>query len=224
MAGTSADPAGIDWTVGLGPHHPGGSGGGQVHQLGAAEMAAQFHAAAASAAASGGDGGGGLPQASVPGVKAGRYQHNTTANSRSSHPPHIKNSAGSFTSSLQLPPALRIHLHAQALDLLRQLPASDERHKELPPKYHSVYPLDHRAKLRSSSGSYGYPTAVYKAVISEGEIRVGGRWRVCSYLFQMQRIHTLFILSPCEHGYAHNPSTCSFNYVYEPKNNDTYTI
>ena len=176
MAGTSADPAGVDWTVGLGPHHPGGSGGGQVHQLGAADMAAQFHAAAAAALASSGDGSG-LPQASVPGVKAGRYQHNTpsnnTTNSGSSNP-HVKNSAGSFTSSLQLPPALRIHLHAQALDLLRQLPASDERHKELPPKYHSVYPLDRRAKLRSSSGSYGYPTAVYKAVISEGEIRGGG--------------------------------------------------
>ena len=170
MTGTAADPAGIEWTVGLGADHPGGSGGGQVHQLGAADMASQFHAAMlassySSSAAEGG--GGGPPQASVAATKAGRYHHHSNGGNGGN--PHVKNPAGSFNSSLALPPALRIHLHAQALDLLKQLPSSDERHKELPPKYHSVYPLDQRAKLRSSSGSYGYPTAVYKAVTSEGE-------------------------------------------------------
>ena len=62
--------------------------------------------------------------------------------------------------------ALRLHLHARQLSVARRLEPSDERLKEIPIQYHSIYPLDPPAKSRTASGSYGYPSAIFK-VISE---------------------------------------------------------
>ena len=58
--------------------------------------------------------------------------------------------------------ALRLHLHARQLQVLRRLEPDDERLKEIPLQYHSIFPLDHHSKNRAASGSYGYPSAVFK--------------------------------------------------------------
>jgi len=72
--------------------------------------------------------------------------------------------------SLNMNPALRLHLQTQALELLRRLEPDDERHKEIPPRYHSIFPLDHESKSRQASGSFGYPSAVFKVVGTQDSV------------------------------------------------------
>ena len=56
--------------------------------------------------------------------------------------------------------------HFSGLDLLssRQLSPDDERYKEIPPRYHSAFPLDDNSRHRGAGGSFGYPSSVYKVV------------------------------------------------------------
>mmetsp|Transcript_45397 Transcript_45397/g.89443 ORF Transcript_45397/g.89443 Transcript_45397/m.89443 type:complete len:503 (-) Transcript_45397:366-1874(-) len=140
--GGAYDPASVDWTRGT-PHQ---------FEPQAGTLDDDPRNASPAGGYGGGEGGGGAA-ASLPSVR------------RRSNVPAATSGGGT---SLQMPVSLRVHLHAQALDLLRQLDPSDERHKEIPPHYHSVFPLDHPSKTASMgvSGSFGYPSAAFKAVHS----------------------------------------------------------
>ena len=61
-----------------------------------------------------------------------------------------------------------IRQHFQSLDhaALRQMEPNDERYKEMPNRFHSAFALDdaYAQSQRGTGGSYGYPSAVYKAI------------------------------------------------------------
>lgn len=70
-----------------------------------------------------------------------------------------------YITPLRLTPHYTPHYVNQALELLKQLEPEDERHKEIPPNYHSVWPLDDGAKSQQATGSFGYPSSVFKVRI-----------------------------------------------------------
>ena len=57
-----------------------------------------------------------------------------------------------------------------ALSLLteRQVPADSPLYKGIPQKYFSIYPLDSPNTDSSQSGSFGYPSVLYKALSKDG--------------------------------------------------------
>ena len=61
-----------------------------------------------------------------------------------------------------------IRQHFQSLDhaSLRQMEPNDERYKDMPNRFHSAFALDdvYAQSQRGTCGSYGYPSAVYKAI------------------------------------------------------------
>ena len=61
-----------------------------------------------------------------------------------------------------------IRQHFQSLDhaSLRQMEPNDERYKDMPNRFHSAFALDdvYAQSQRGTGGSYGYPSAVYKAI------------------------------------------------------------
>lgn len=62
---------------------------------------------------------------------------------------------------------LRKQLDTQNACIAAQLHPSDERYKEVPSEFHSLFPLDppvSRNSHRNAAGSYGYPSHVYKVV------------------------------------------------------------
>ena len=48
------------------------------------------------------------------------------------------------------------------IESLKQLDPSDERYKEIPPRYHSAFCLDDPTVQRGTGGSFGYPSVLYK--------------------------------------------------------------
>ena len=66
--------------------------------------------------------------------------------------------------TLGIPEPIRQHFQALDIEALRQMPADDEKYKELPPRYHSAYSLDDEMAPRGTGGSFGYPSALYKVV------------------------------------------------------------
>jgi len=70
---------------------------------------------------------------------------------------------------LGLPEPLRQLFLLKDLDRMRALPSDDERHKEIPPKYHLIYPLDDENKSRGTSGAFGYPSVIYKVWMKKEE-------------------------------------------------------
>mmetsp|Transcript_18740 Transcript_18740/g.16968 ORF Transcript_18740/g.16968 Transcript_18740/m.16968 type:complete len:824 (+) Transcript_18740:57-2528(+) len=60
--------------------------------------------------------------------------------------------------------SIRIHYQQLDLETLKELPPNDERYKEIPIRYQSIYQLDHESTIRDSYGSFGYPSIVYKVV------------------------------------------------------------
>ena len=67
-----------------------------------------------------------------------------------------------------------IHKHFQSLDLetLKQIAPDDERYKEIPPRYHSVFSLDVETSSRSTGGSFGYPSVIYKVITHNHPIHI----------------------------------------------------
>ena len=131
------DPASVDWTDGT--VHAGQSGGLDTRLYAQRQGANTHRGRADDSRVVGGDEDQERPSFSVPVHRSGQP-----------------------SPSLQMSAALRLHLHARDLALLRRLPPDDERHKELPLEYHNMYPLDHPQKSRTASGSYGYASAVFK--------------------------------------------------------------
>lgn len=68
--------------------------------------------------------------------------------------------------TLGIPDPIRQHFQDLDHATLRQMEPSDERYKEMPNRFHSAFALDdvYAQTKRGTGGSYGYPTAVYKAV------------------------------------------------------------
>lgn len=69
-------------------------------------------------------------------------------------------SPGSF--GIGIPDTFRYHLEKQAHDSNRQLEPTDERYNEIPPEYGAALPLD--VASRGITGSFGYPSAIYKVI------------------------------------------------------------
>jgi len=70
--------------------------------------------------------------------------------------------------SLFLPPNVRERFQWQNALMLRHLPPDDERYKEIPAGFSSIFPLDDAALGREGhTGTFGYPSSVYKVVSEE---------------------------------------------------------
>ena len=63
-----------------------------------------------------------------------------------------------------MPDTLRHHLEIHAHDILRQLEPDDERYNEIPPEYCAAFPLDSAIHATQITGSFGYPSSLYKVV------------------------------------------------------------
>ena len=66
-----------------------------------------------------------------------------------------------------LPQELRAFYAQQTLEQTRSLPPDHELFKEVPKRFHSIFPLDDEMLLtskRGAAGSSGYPTTIYKVV------------------------------------------------------------
>lgn len=68
--------------------------------------------------------------------------------------------------SSALPDPIWDVLQKQSLTLMKQLPPDDERLKEIPSRFYSIFPLDNPNKRRGAGGSFGYPSSTYKVVSS----------------------------------------------------------
>jgi PAB-dependent poly(A)-specific ribonuclease subunit 3 len=70
--------------------------------------------------------------------------------------------------TIGIPEPIREHFRSLDQTSSKQMEPSDDRYKELPNRYHSAYPLDDfysfSPQQRGIGGSYGYPSAVYKAI------------------------------------------------------------
>lgn len=66
--------------------------------------------------------------------------------------------------SIGLPEEIRSHLQALDLETLKQMDPSDQRYKEIPPRFYNAYPLDDPTVNKNGTGSYGYPSAMYKVI------------------------------------------------------------
>ena len=64
--------------------------------------------------------------------------------------------------TIGLPDPLRKHFQSLDFESLRQVSPDDDRYKEIPQRYHSVAALDADLSTRSTGGSFGYPSALYK--------------------------------------------------------------
>ena len=61
-----------------------------------------------------------------------------------------------------IPDTFRHHLEKQTHESNRQLEPNDERYNEIPPEYGAALPLD--VASRGITGSFGYPSAIYKVI------------------------------------------------------------
>ena len=66
-----------------------------------------------------------------------------------------------------LPPDYHQRYQGRTLLSMQCVPADDPRHNEIPPRYHSIMPLDDSAARRGTASSLGYPSALYKVVDSK---------------------------------------------------------
>ena len=66
-----------------------------------------------------------------------------------------------------LPPDYHQRYQGRTLLSMQCVPADDPRHNEIPPRYHSIMPLDDAAARRGTASSLGYPSALYKVVDSK---------------------------------------------------------
>ena len=70
--------------------------------------------------------------------------------------------------TIGIPAPIRHHFRSLDQTSLKQMEPNDDRYKELPNRFHSAYPLDDSYSFspqqRGIGGSYGYPSAVYKAI------------------------------------------------------------
>ena len=64
--------------------------------------------------------------------------------------------------SLFLQPDLHERYQGRTVHSMQHVPPEDDRHKEIPPRYHSIQPLDDPSTRRDLAGSLGYPGALYK--------------------------------------------------------------
>eukprot|EP01029_Cantina_marsupialis_P011130 TRINITY_DN24976_c0_g1_i1.p1 TRINITY_DN24976_c0_g1~~TRINITY_DN24976_c0_g1_i1.p1 ORF type:complete len:546 (+),score=124.66 TRINITY_DN24976_c0_g1_i1:1001-2638(+) len=69
--------------------------------------------------------------------------------------------------SVFLPPNWRQSYSAQAAASVAEIPMSDARWKQVPTRFRSVRPLDKEGPVRS--GSFGYPSTVFKTISKETE-------------------------------------------------------
>jgi len=72
--------------------------------------------------------------------------------------------------TLQIPVDLYTHLRNSSLSELTSIPPDDPRHREIPPEFHSISHLDsaqNATLAHNTSGSFGYPSIVYKVVSKE---------------------------------------------------------
>ncbi len=66
--------------------------------------------------------------------------------------------------ALGLPEPIRQHFQSLDLEALRQMAPDNERYHEIPPRFHSASLLDSSSAHRSTGGSFGYPSSVYKVI------------------------------------------------------------
>ena len=72
--------------------------------------------------------------------------------------------------SMFLQPDLVERYERRTLISMQRVGPDDPRHKELPPRYHSIQPLDDPSVRRDTAGSLGYPSALYKVVDSKNGV------------------------------------------------------
>jgi len=68
--------------------------------------------------------------------------------------------------TIGIPENISNHFRNLDLETLKQMQPDDERYKEIPPRYHSVFYLDESITARGTGGSFGYPSALYKVIDS----------------------------------------------------------
>jgi len=68
--------------------------------------------------------------------------------------------------TLGIPDPIRQHFQTLDHASLRQMEPNDARYKDMPNRFHSAFALDdvYAQSQRGTGGSYGYPSAVYKAI------------------------------------------------------------
>ena len=64
--------------------------------------------------------------------------------------------------TIGIPEPIRKHFQNLDFETLQQIAPDDDRYKEIPPRYHSIFALDTNEAARSTGGSFGYPSALYK--------------------------------------------------------------
>ena len=62
------------------------------------------------------------------------------------------------------PPALQEYYRQRSIQVAQQLDPNDARLKELPPQFHSIWPLDADGRDDRLAGAFGHPSTLYKAV------------------------------------------------------------
>lgn len=63
--------------------------------------------------------------------------------------------------TIGVPEPIRQHFRDLDVEALKQIDPEDARYKELPMRYHAVYPLD---TAGASVSSFGYPSSIYKVI------------------------------------------------------------
>jgi PAB-dependent poly(A)-specific ribonuclease subunit 3 len=66
--------------------------------------------------------------------------------------------------TIGIPEPIRQHFQGLDIEANRVLPPDDDRHNEVPARFHSILALDSMSVPRGAGGSFGYPSAVFKAV------------------------------------------------------------
>lgn len=66
--------------------------------------------------------------------------------------------------TIGLPEPIRTHFQSLDAETKRSLLPDDDRHNEVPGRYHSILPLDLPGVPRGAGGSFGYPSALFKVV------------------------------------------------------------
>ncbi len=64
--------------------------------------------------------------------------------------------------SMGVPEPARKYFQSLDVQSLLQLSPDDDRYKEIPTRFHSIFNLDNDERIRGTGGSFGYPSAVYK--------------------------------------------------------------
>ena len=66
--------------------------------------------------------------------------------------------------SMGVPEPLRLYFQSLDLESLRQISPDDDRYKEIPTRFHTIFYLDKSDKSQNTGGSFGYPSATYKVI------------------------------------------------------------